>query len=66
MSNYLEEVKETTKIPQKIIPHDIGNLFDYYKYYKHQKGKLKFMKVVIKYLNGEGFIISAYFVTYIN
>ena len=66
MSNYLGEVEETTKMPQKIIPRDIGNLFDFYKHYKHKKGKLKFLKVVVKYLNGEGFILSAYFVTDIN
>lgn len=66
MSNYLIEVKETIKNPHKIVSHEMGNLFDYYSYYKHRKGKLKFLKVVVKYLNGSGFILSAYFVGYIN
>jgi len=66
MSNYLEETEETIKFSQKIIPHTRGRLFDFYKHYKHKKGKLKFLKVVAKYLNGEGFILSAYFVPRIN
>ena len=66
MSSYFVEIEETTKNPQKIVPRDVGNLFDFYSYYKHRKGKLKFLKVVVKYLNGEWFILSAYFVTDIN
>nr|MBI4156490.1 hypothetical protein [Candidatus Woesearchaeota archaeon] len=66
MTNYLKEVEETIKSPQKIISHDMGDLFDYYNYFKHKKGKLKFLKAVVKYLNGKGFILSAYFVTHIN
>ena len=63
MSNYLNEVNETITAPDKIIPHTKGELFDYYKYYKHRKDKLKFLQVVIKYLNGDGFVLSTYFVT---
>ena len=66
MSDYLAEVEETTRNPQKIIGRYIGNLFDFYNYYKHRKGKLKFLKIVVKYLNSDGFILSAYFVTHIN
>jgi len=66
MSNYLVKVEETTRNPQEIVPRDIGNLSDFYNYYKHKKGKLKFLKIVVKYLNGDGFVISAYFVTHIN
>ncbi len=66
MSNYLTEIEETIKSSQKIMPHERGNLFGYYNYYKHRKGKLKFLKIVVKFLNGEGFILSAYFVTHIN
>lgn len=60
MANYLEEIKEALISPTKIISHHKGNLFDYYKYYK-QRQELKFLKVVVKYLNGEGFVLSAYF-----
>ena len=66
MVNYLADVEETIKNPVKIVPHDFGNLFDYYRYYKNRKNKLKFLKAVVKYLNGEGFILSSYFVTHIN
>ncbi len=66
MANYLNEMKDAARNPDKIVSHDIGNLFDYYKYYKNRKDKLKFLKVVVKYLNSGGFILSAYFVTHIN
>ena len=66
MSNYLVDVEETTKNPKKIVRRDIGEIFDFYNYYKHKKGKFKFLKIVVKYLNGDGFILSAYFVTHIN
>jgi hypothetical protein len=66
MTNFLEEVKETIADSQNIVPHDEGELYDYCKYYKQRKGKLKFLKAVVKYLNGTGFVLSAYFVTHIN
>lgn len=65
MTNYLDEIKETLINPTKIIPHIKGNLFDYYKYHKQGK-ELKFLKVIVKYLNGDGFVLSAYFVQQIN
>ncbi len=66
MTNYLNDIEEAIKNPDKVIRHEIGNLFDYYGHYKHRKDKLKFLKVIVKYLNGKGFILSAYFVTHIN
>jgi len=62
MSNFLNEIKETIENSNKIVPHEIGNLFDYYGYYKHRKDKLNFLKIIVKYLNGAGFILSSYFV----
>jgi hypothetical protein len=38
------------------------NVRYYYKYYKNRKSKAKYLRVIVKYLNGEGFIITAYFV----
>lgn len=64
MENYLEEIKETLKNPLKIIPHETGDLYDYYNY-KNRKEKAKCLQVVVKYLNGEGFVITAYFARYI-
>jgi len=65
MENYLEEIKETLVNPIKIIPHEKGELYDYYKYYKNRKGNAKYLQVIVKYLNGQGFVITAYFVKHI-
>ncbi len=62
MENYIEEIKETLKSPIKIVSHEIGELYDYYRYYKNRKNESKYLQVVVKYLNGHGFIITAYFV----
>jgi len=62
MTSHVEDVKDAVMRPHLIIAHAKGNLYDYYAYRKHKKGKLKFLQVVIKYLNGEGFILSAFFV----
>lgn len=67
MTNFLEEIKETLEKPDKIID---SNIFDekvkyYYKYYKNVKFRNKYLLVVVKYLNGNGFIISAFFERYI-
>ena len=58
-----EKVIETLEKPDKIT----GSLEDeetkyYYKYYKNLPSPYKFMRVIAKYLNGEGFIISSHFV----
>ncbi len=65
MEQYIEEIKNTLIKPIKIIPHDNGELYDYYTYYKHRKSKLNFLKVVVKFLNGEGYVLTAYFVPHI-
>jgi len=62
MENYIEDIKEVIMKPDKIIPHNHGDLYDYYKYFKHRKSHLKYLMVVVKYLNGKGFVLTAYFV----
>lgn len=62
MENYLEDIKDTLKNPIKIISHDTGELYDYYTFHKHKKYNSKFLMVVVKYLNGAGFVLTAYFV----
>lgn len=59
MQNYLEEIKETLTYPDKLIerPHKKGY---YYKKYKFLKKPNQFILVIVKYLNGEGFIITSY------
>ena len=65
MENYIEEIKETLRNPLKIVPHETGDLHDYYNYYKDRKEKAKYLQVVVKYLNNHGFILTAYFVKHI-
>ena|SRR3989338_4408553 len=60
MTNYLEEIKQTLVMPDRIS----SSLYDeqtknYYRFYKNRK---QYLKIIVKYLNGDGFIISAYFV----
>jgi len=58
MSNYLEEIQATLKNPLKIILQEKGNLRRYFSYQKHRKRPEKYLRVIVKYLNGEGFIIT--------
>src|SRR3989344_468716 len=60
MTNHLEEIKQTIINPDKILTSANSDAkINYYKYYKD---KNKHLRVIIKYLNGEGFVITAYFV----
>jgi len=57
-----ERIIETLEKPDKIT----SSLEDeetkyYYKHYKNLPHPHKFMRVIAKYLNGEGFIISSHF-----
>ena len=59
VSSEMEKIIETLKKPDKILDSikDEMSRF-YYKYYKHRPFPNKFMMVLVKYLNGEGFIMS--------
>ncbi len=61
-----EDIKKAITNSIKIVSHEIEDVQDHYLYFKHRKSRSKYLKVVVKYLNGEGFIITAYFVPYIN
>jgi len=62
MTNYKEEIKETLRNPQVVLPHPYDALGKYYfSYLKHKKGLYKYLLVIVKYLNGDGFVISTYF-----
>ena len=63
MANHIEEMKETIEKADKItISMMDENVRYYYKYYKNKKGFNKYSLVIVKYLNGDGFVISSYFV----
>ena len=60
MASSLEDVKQTLIHPDKIINSVYDDFkVNYYKYYKDRKESLR---VVVKYLNGDRFVITAYFV----
>ncbi len=66
MGNYLEEIKKTLNNPLKIIDHSFKeDLRFYYTYQKNRKHPEKYLRVIVKYLNGEGFVITAQFNRYI-
>ena len=56
-----EEIKLTLQKPARVIDKRKNKRF-YYQYFKYKKPPSKFLRVIVKYLNGEGFVISAYFV----
>mgnify|MGYP001578545673 FL=1 len=55
-----EEIKETLLNPLKITPSKYSpeNVCYYYRYLKPRK---RYLLVAVKYLNGEGFVITAYY-----
>lgn len=60
-----ELIKETLKKPDKIHkPYD-GKKHYYYKYYKDRKSYNDYLIVIVNYLNGDGFVITSYYVRYI-
>lgn len=61
VENY-EMIEETIRKHDKITNIDIDEkVHYYYKYYKHRLPKEKFLQVVVKYLNGTGFVLTAQF-----
>ena len=62
MASYLEEIKETLIRPDSITDYSIDeDVRYYYKYFKHIKSKNKYLLVIVKYLNGDGFVIKSFF-----
>ncbi|MBI2631755.1 hypothetical protein HYW75_02020 [Candidatus Pacearchaeota archaeon] len=61
VDNY-DIIEETLKTHDQIKVYDIDETIKYfYKYYKHRSSHEKFLQVVVKYLNGDGFILTAQF-----
>ncbi len=53
--NLLDDIKTTIKKPTRI--KCIGERIIFYKFFKNQS---TYLKVIVKYLNGKGFIITIY------
>jgi hypothetical protein len=59
MSNQIDQIIETLKSPQTIRTFEYdSNVKFYYRYYKNTG---QYLFVSVKYLNGEGFIITSFF-----
>ncbi len=55
-----EDIEKTLLKPIKKIDTPEKNKSYYYSYFKHWKSPNKYLKVIVKYLNGRGNVISAY------
>lgn len=63
MQNSITIIEETIKNPQKVIEYALDpDIRYYYTHHKNRKSKAKYLRVIVKYLNGEGFVVTAYFV----
>ncbi len=60
-----EVIKETLEKPTKTTQPYEGTKYYYYRYYKQRKGPDKYLMVIVNYLNGEGFVITAFYVSHI-
>lgn len=60
MANQLEQIKDALQHPLKITNCDFDEKLAYY--YKYSKENNNYLRVIVKYLNGNGYIITAYFV----
>lgn len=66
MQQKIDSIRETLIEPLKITSYSLEeNIRYYYKYFKDCKSKAKYLRVIVKYLNGKGFIITTYFVEHI-
>ncbi len=49
----VQYIEETLNNPTNTIFDEENNITLYYKYFKHRKESTKYLKVMVKYLNGE-------------
>ncbi len=62
ISNNIEEIKKTLQGPLLITKDEYDKqVYFYYKFYKNFKDKKTFLIIVVKYLNGSGFIITSFY-----
>ena len=61
--NNLEWIKETLQQPTKITDYQLDDKVRYYyRYYKKSVSPARCLRVIVKYLNEDGFIVTAHFV----
>lgn len=59
--NDASEIELVLKSPENVIEIK-QDIYHYYKFFKHRNSKSKYLKVIVKYLNKEGFVITAYYI----
>ncbi|MEK6823797.1 MAG: PBECR2 nuclease fold domain-containing protein [Nanoarchaeota archaeon] len=58
----IENLQETIKNPDKITNSPVDEtIYYYYKFYKQRQKPNKFLLAIVKYLNNEGFVVTAYY-----
>ena len=57
-----DEITQTLTKPEKTLFIEGKNKVYFFRYFRHKKLREKYLRVVVKYLNGEGFILTAHFV----
>ncbi len=58
----LFRIEETLCNPLEVkLDEGDSKLVLYYRYYKHAPGQEKYLLVIVKYLNGEGFIVTSFY-----
>ena len=63
MTNMIPDILMTLRTPLKITDYSVdAQVHYYYSYHKERNSKARFLRVIVKYLNGHGFVITAYFV----
>lgn len=62
------EVEDFELIKETLLKYDksLSNIYEhsvyyFYKFFKHKKPPKRYLCVAIKFLNGEGYVITAYF-----
>ncbi len=58
----IEEIILTLQKADKIIVDEREDVNYFFKHFKHKNHISKFLKVIVKYLNEEGIVLSAHFV----
>lgn len=60
VDNY-EIIYNTITNPERVIQINEYRII-FYRYIKHRKESAKFLKVIVKYLNDTGYVVTSYFV----
>ncbi len=63
MTNYLEEIKQALVKPDAIVQQNFN--YKKYNYYKYLKERKEYLLVGVKYLNGDGYVTTAFITTHI-